>query len=283
MMNTDLHNLSRLDNLIDISFGDHKCYLHDLHRWTVPIVALGQQSGLLPKPCTLVTFDRHDDTLPPYENCLAQIKQLRLKGFDIDDLLFLSRELDEKEFAWQVLSPLNDDWITAGMELGLIDDVVSFGADCYDDRSEVYTDHCGELHYLERIESLPGSSLNRELGNIYANQTLLQILGWQPNNGFTGDKNFLLDIDLDCFTFEHDGVYSLWETEHYESEFIRDFYDNIGWTGQRFIHDLIDKSGLITIAREPEHCGSWENSNTVLQMVNSYLFSNRLNLPLALG
>jgi hypothetical protein len=37
--------------------------LHEDHRWLLPLAHFAQQQGMLPKPCTIIMFDRHHDAL----------------------------------------------------------------------------------------------------------------------------------------------------------------------------------------------------------------------------
>ena len=51
------------------------CIIHEDHRWLLPIAHRAQQLGELPKPCTLVMFDAHMDSIEP--DCTELLRAAR--------------------------------------------------------------------------------------------------------------------------------------------------------------------------------------------------------------
>jgi len=66
----------------------------------------------------MVVFDAHHDTAPLDQPCMEEIHLIRESEYTIEKLTLLCR--DE-------LSELNDDWIHAGIKLGLIENSIIFG------------------------------------------------------------------------------------------------------------------------------------------------------------
>jgi len=91
--------------------------LHEDHRWVLPIVHFAQQRGTLPKPCTVVMFDRHHDALDPSKKSMDDLRRLRSTP-TLQGVVSLCAE---------GLSKIDDDWLKAGMELGLFGHAVIFG------------------------------------------------------------------------------------------------------------------------------------------------------------
>ena len=277
-----LSQLIEVDGLSDISSATKRCLLHEDHRWVLPIILQAQLFGDLPSPCDVIMFDAHDDAIEP--DCIQTIAALRRKGPTPQDVIDLCHNH---------LRELDDDWVKAGMELGLIRDIVIFGAEerTGSFRSQSYTDNAGDRHRirLARFPNRNSLGYKRELSDVdrsYAHQDLWDMLGWvyQPGQGFgfAGRREkVLLDFDLDCFLMIWKGYYFSWAEKVFEGELLpqSSYYTTSGWSGQKFIHGLIEKAGLVTIARESEMFrGENKLVEEILQRVNYYMFDNQLGI-----
>jgi len=272
----NLSDLEKIDDLQQISYGKHECFLHKDHRWVLPIIFHKQQKKALPHPCTLVIFDAHHDTLPP--SCMEDILLIKEVGINFDKLVNLCQEK---------LKDDDDDWIITGMELGLIDNAVIFGVeDRVNNRiTETFKDHQGKSHYIKLLgfprEELGDRGDLRDISRLEDLSGLWEILGWQCNHQFSfaqDRKKILLDFDLDCFIIQWKCYRFPWPDEVFIKEFLKpsNHRTKLRWTGKGFLDGLINKAALITIAREPVFCGGDTKANQVLSKVNHFLFDDKL-------
>lgn len=273
-----LSSLKDLDDLVNTVLNGKNCFLHKEHRWILPLLGWSQYKNLLPTPCTIVTFDRHNDCMCPRAESINHLRILRDKGVQVQDLIDLCRETDDFDYT---LATGNDDWLIAAMELGMIENAIIFGIYPRDHECEdsTYTDHLEQKHFIERPLFFPGKLLDRDLGDYCHEdkyQKLRNILGWKRKDGFQEEKIFMLDFDLDCFVIEYKDYYVPWPDEIFEEEFCKQSYKMLGWSGQTFMKELIKHAGIITIAKEPDHCGSDEKANYVLMKLIKYFFDEGL-------
>jgi len=81
-----------------------------------------------------------------------------------------------------------------------------------------------------------------------------------------GNRNIILDIDLDFFTYEDDEG----KAHVIDEEDFKHIFPNaplIWW--------ICEKARLITIAKEPHFCGGIENSERILKLLNVHLLTGR--------
>ena len=277
--------LREVDNLKEIPFPKCKCFLHNEHRWTLPLIHYAQEEKRLPRPCTLIMFDGHHDAREP-TSIIDEICKIRELGVSFERLIYLCREK---------LSPNDDDWVRAGMELGLIGDAVIFGVRDTSDRLQLMTiKDCQEKMHRIELTGFPSGELGfqgnlSDLARRKELTPLWEILEWRydPETkgfGFTKDsKRILLDFDLDCFVINWEEFAVPWLDEVFEKRFFTfsDYFTTYGWTGKRFLDDLVNRADLITIAREPNYCGGEEKADVILLKMNHYLFDDNLHIELA--
>lgn len=279
MNSTLIQELEKLDGLRILKAGNKKVYLHNEHRWVLPILWAAQESGELNKSCTHLMFDRHHDFANIAESSRDKIATMVQAGTTQDNII---------ELCNYDLCKANDDWIRAGMELGLIGSSVTFGAafvNLGDDMT--FLDHACNRHSFYQLGH-PGDEMGGRLGDIAVkerHEQLWRILGWEHISGYDFDFTpsssvFWLDIDLDCFAVEWNGYKFPWPDKIWANTLrIQSQYStpNDGW-GLWFIRKLIDRASLITIAREPRHCGSEAESDQILEKVNENFFDGAIEL-----
>jgi len=258
--------------------GTTPCVLHENHRWLLPIAYLAQQERLLPMPCTLVMFDLHHDALDP--RCLEQLTAWRGTP-TLQGLVSLCESH---------LKPLDDDWLKAGMELGLFGDAVIFGVEDASDRDKlsIHTDGSGGLHRIDML-SLPREELacqgrlsdlarRDEFGRVW------DTLCWQVRDGSfrlaEDGPRILLSIDLDCFVVRWGGYTFPWPDEVYAREFgeASSHWSTLGWSGASFLRGLVGRAGLLAICREPTCTGGPQSSGLILAKLDEFLFKGELRL-----
>lgn len=258
-----------IPGLKQFRFGEKRLHLHEDHRWVLPLIWQAQQDGSLPAPVKIVLFDRHPDAATP-EN-LEALHKARQAGLTLQSVLSLCEN---------TIGPHDDDWIVAGIHLGLIESVVIFGVD----------DRTGELP--KRLENglilgrydLPGKLLapREDLADLSRASRLRNFwdaLDWDPTlPGFRPNTPpILLDIDLDCFAYAYRERVLPWDAVLFENEFAVD-YSASRWTGQRFFDQLVQRAGLITVCREAGCCGGEDNADQIWALVAQHLFEGKLEV-----
>jgi hypothetical protein len=276
--------LPATENPVQTSLDDVPVIVHEDHRWLLPIAYFAQEKKLLPKPCTLTVFDQHDDGVKP--DCTPGLLDPNISLRALIDLCqapprqstAVAPELSRH------LRPLDDDWVKAGMELGIFGDAVIFGGwerGGRRDSSQLYTDKATGKPHSIKIVSLPKAALSfkGELSDWAREfEPIWKILGWTQKGGFhfeDGLPKALLSIDLDCFACSCHGQTFSWPTKLFEAEFLSPTYCS-EWTGKRFLHSLIAKAGIVAIARESECTGGPEESQLILEGLNSHAFDGEL-------
>jgi hypothetical protein len=272
--------LQQEDELRQGTVAKKPLLVHKDHRWLLPIVFQLQEEGHLPRPCDLMMFDAHHDACVP--RCAEEIMAIRRDGITYDAIIELCRtHLDRKD----------DDWLVAGIELGLVKDALLFGvedrAPGQTDHLRDYLDHVGQRHRVHILE-FPREELEyqgglSDLARRDLTTPIWDILGWDFQNGrfgFMHDRpRFLLDIDLDCFVIRWRGFRLPWPDEVFEREFEEACEDGArGWSGYRFFNELVARAGAVTIATEPYHCGGVAKADEIYQQVNKHLFDDELSL-----
>jgi hypothetical protein len=246
------------------------------HRWTVPALFLAAEQGLVTLPVPVVTFDRHRDSLRPME--MERLFRFRSHA-TADEAVFLAGRL----------SPRNDDWIIAGMEMGIVSNAVQFRS-APDDLEPVtlHTDGAGALHRIHHL-GMPGSELAYK-GALADPERLAEpggpaaIMGWNPETGEIARKpgGLALDIDLDFFTVAWETYILPFTEDIFRGEFLEPrqsgFLDS--FTPKELFRGLVGAAGAITIACEPEFCGGGMNSRRILEEVNLHLFEGVLDTGL---
>lgn len=262
MFSAELEQLAEMDALRETAIGDRRCFVHRDHRWTLTILHWAQEQKLLPRPCNLVMFDAHHDALEPA--CAERLDRVRREGISAEVLFDICTGARGNDYA-ERLNPLDDDWVRAGMRLGLLRNAVIFGVH---DRGGLgfpvnFGDAAGEPHRID-VLARPNSELGYQGGlgdSIRVNQSAWDVLGWGRVDDrrwfLKGQEPVLFDIDLDYFAIMWDDYTFPWPGEIFEAEFLEPSqqYTTLGRTTQDFFVGLLDQAGLVTIATEPRHCG----------------------------
>lgn len=279
----DILQALKIDDLQEITNTKCPTYVHRDHRWDLCTLYHHQQLHMLPIPCDLIMFDQHHDCVSP--NCTDILKDLRSNGFDFNDLFELCRKN---------LSKQDDDWVIAGMELGLIKNAVIFGVhDIYtfDKSLGKFKDQTEQIHQIE-ILGRPRSELRYQgklsdlaYGKRY--QSVWDLLRWRfsidDHNFNFGDQEeqLWLNIDLDYFAINW-GDYTIpWNDDIFATEFIpkSNYSSTEGWSARDFILGLLNLAGLFTIATEPTFCGGFNNMMQILERFNKFVFDGNLDIP----
>lgn len=245
------------------------------HRWTLPVLRFAAEAGMLRLPARVVTFDRHRDSLTLSENC-RDLTRFR-DGVSLPELV---------EAVAKRLSPRDDDWIVAGMEMGLISDVIQFRTE--PDGMEGITRHIDGtgighcIYHLERpsVELAWKGALVDEAPSS-AVEELWEAFGWNPGEmTVTKADDLAVDVDLDFFTISWETYIFPFPDEVYAGEFLaaRQSGRCNGYRPVDFFRGLTSAARVLTIACEPDFCGGEAKTRRILTDVNRFLLGGALDM-----
>lgn len=192
-------------NFDTFKIGDKRIILYDDHRSILNILFYAKDKGLIESTPNIISFDYHDDAVPPSEERVNKLKAFR------DNNPTLKQMWDFVEFELRIL---DDDWLTNGCELGLINNAIIIGAVEFPNieklENNIYKDHKDKDHELYAISHLDISLDDRGCIGDFTNcypyyQRVREILQFNEDNSFTFKDEvypFILDFDLDCFSDE---------------------------------------------------------------------------------
>lgn len=264
-----LQGVGNRNNVETISFHGKDIVLFDDHRTTLDILfeiyKSGQMEGLVPN---LITFDYHEDC------CDAGTRERLLQKIGVTDL----SEATDRQF-WNFVEfdvcGNDDTWISAAMTLNLVRDVVIIGQEANNNVDNHANSEESE-HRLFSISHLPASIGNRGcLGdNVISEPYYSQIRDTMQFHHDSFDDNlvypFVLDFDLDCFSTDVLNHKRAWPEDIFYQEYVKNEKVYL------FMKQLIYRSSLITISREPGCCGGFGESHKILSLLNKYFFEGCL-------
>lgn len=277
---TSIYGLSNHTNIEVYSFHDKYIILYDDHRSILNVLFETKKLGLFSTTPNIIFFDKHDDACNPQINAKDLFEKWGIER--IEDV----SSRDFWSFVEFDLSGLDDDWLLAGMELGLINHAVVIGQtenSNMRDLNNLFESSDGEVHELFDIYHLNYSLGSRGcLGDNVIKEPYYEnvrnIFEYnQPPYGrydkFSKEVTnpIVLDFDLDCFTTECENNVYAWP----EAIFREKYYDNE--EVRHFMHRLINRSTIITICREPACCGGLGESNKILGYLDHYFFNGCLD------
>lgn len=258
---------------------DRRIILYDDHRTILNVLYVAMHEGLFGEEIpNVISFDRHDDAVRLTSKKKQQIKALKKSCFP---------NRNDKRI-WQFtefeLSVLDDDWVRAGMELGVIKHYIGFehkeeDAINVDSGYESYKSLDKQIHHIYSNGHLDWELGSRGvIGDVrygYAQKHADIINDLQFHNGLFEDDTvapFVFDIDLDCFTDKIEDHRIAWP----DSIFLEHYHFQKNPEAYMFIKKLLSRSSLITICREPEFCGGVGESNRILELLDYYWFDGVL-------
>lgn len=275
-----LSKLANIDEWKKIDGLPIESYIHRDHRYCL-VPAFYKSISPDFEPMTLIGFDFHHDTCVPTPAALKKMSLLK-NTKNIDDFI---------DFVKNDLGSNDDDWIIAGMELGLIDDAVIFGINQDTPSSrDNYVDSQNRSHKIIQTSSVPGQMFGyqdalSDISRKKASNDLWDTIGWQLDEKskkfvLNMNKKFWINIDLDCFIMSWQDYIFPWKEVVFRDRFIKDtsYGAAEGWTGKKFTDEIIKNSKLLTICTEPECCGGRLNSATILKRLNQYMFNKKLQI-----
>ena len=252
--------------------------IYEDHRTILNVLFHASKSVTEPLLLDIIMFDYHDDFLTPNKATLLKIEEF-LKNPNKEDLLKIV-EFD--------LRNMDDDWVKAGMELGLIGNVFLFNVEddsnVRNDKTEYTTRQYG-THYVYKMGNVWDVICGKfnDIATREQYKSLFDDFGWEFKDGRFNfkevRKKFILDIDLDCFStkiFDKRIVIPdevIFHTLVKENENINKHYYN---SPQKFIHQLIIDSEFVTLCFENECCGGFRNAFKIFNLVDGLFFEYKL-------
>lgn len=270
--------LSHRANINDKTTSSGKVIIYEDHRTILNVLFLLKTQGKLDCPIDIILFDDHDDACVPSKIALKKIEEFNENEPDIRDFWTFT-EFD--------LKFLDDDWVKAGMELNLINNIFLFNS------------NESSINFVENYETKQfGTKKIYNLGNVWdalsykgclndaimesENGQLWDDFGWKKNGDFKFEfkpKNkFIVDFDLDCFSIELlDNRIAIPEEILYEkiTTYFRPEYHHFG-TAQIFIKHIINNSEFSTICFENGCCGGYQQAFKIFESVNDLFFENEI-------
>ncbi len=216
-------------------------FVFDHHRTAFTVWC--DAAARLGKPLRLVTLDRHMDLGVPA--ALAPDHRSPLEELD--------------GFARHRLAPSNDDHIVAAMEAGAISDALVIARSHRPPdlgRFQPFRDRRGVAHptaFADTVDALSPEQL-----------ALVQQGG-----------ELVLDVDLDCFTTMSDG--HLDEVLTWDREQIEGFL--LPPDSAPFWSAVLAQTRIVTLAREPYHCGGFGRGAKLWLDFAEVFFSQLLGVP----
>jgi hypothetical protein len=172
----------------------------------------------------------------------------------------LARPLEElDQFARTSLSPRNDDHVVASLEAQAIGDAVVIArshAPASLESFQPYRDRRGGAHRFAFARTVDG-------------------VGGEALELVRDAERIALDVDLDCFTTlsdAHPDEVVPWDAEHIEG-FLRPP------DSERFWEPVLSRTRIVTLAREPYHCGGLSRGARLWADFAEVFFTRLLGVP----
>jgi hypothetical protein len=266
--NVNVHHTSHSDVVV---YEDHRTILNVLF-------AIKRETEC-PLPVDIYLFDDHDDAVHPSNEAHKIIAD------------FNNVEPSYREF-WNFtefdIQPLDDDWVTVGMELGLINNVFLFNSTQTSIQfvEEYKTNHHGTKRIYNLGEVWQALSYKGILSDPikYDEYSVLWTdFGWQWSTKlgkfeFTPRNPFIVDFDLDCFSFHLMGKQMAIPREvlleKLNERIVSDCH--LYYNPTVFIKELIDKSILTTLCFEQGCCGGIYESYKIFNIVDELFFDSQI-------
>ena len=274
-----LSNLSQRANINIKSTTNADVVIYEDHRTILNVLYFLKTQQQLEFPFDLILFDNHDDGCTPSETALNKINKFNQSSPSLQEFWSFT-EFD--------LNGLDDDWIKAGMELNLINNVFLFNAtETNINFLEHYETKCfGTKKYynlgtLWNALSFRGCLYDAVKFDQYGE--LWEDFGWVYNRedgrfDFAQDRQFLLDFDLDCFSMsildKRVAIPKGLLIEKFKAQHIHQNHYYYSW--ENFVRELIERSVITTICFENVFCGGYRETFKIFETIDYLFFDNQL-------
>lgn len=277
-----------MENLYELSFraninikhtDEGDVVIYEDHRTILNVLFYLKTKTKIDFPINIILFDNHDDAVKPNKEALKKIKAFNKKAPDIRQFWTFT-EFD--------LRNLDDDWVKAGMELGLINNLFLFNST----QSHIsFVENYETMNFgIKRLYNLgyiwDALSYRGNLYDVIKHNEFGQLwddFGWVYDKesgkfSFKPSKPYIVDFDLDCFTTEILGKrIAIPEDILIEkfSEYHQPSY-HYYYSYERFVKDLIKEAEITTMCFEQGFCGGFKEAFKIFETVDHLFFENQL-------
>jgi len=273
----EIRDLSKRSNINTITTENSEVVIYEDHRTILNVLYFLKTNGLATFPIDLFMFDDHDDFEKPSDKALKRIAKFNAAA-PTERAYWTFTEFD--------LNPQDNDWVKAGMELGLINNIFLFHSTqaTYSPSQTYQTKNFGEkrLYNLGSTwDALGNQGRLGDFSNGAAYGQLWEDMGWIKDNGkfeLRRENNFIADFDLDCFS-----AYILDKRYAVPSEILRTKFEKVTWSEHHyyfqaadFVKKLIEKSVLTTVCFENNFCGGIRESHKIFETFDSLFFDGEI-------
>lgn len=263
-------------NILYRKVGGKEAVLFEDHRTILNVIYYYKIVNNISTPLNLIFFDYHEDFQPVEQPVLGK-------------LVRASERLSERKLFELVefeLRGLDDNWVKAGMELGLINNCVVFNCAQSDDQfvKEYTTKKFGTKKFYTVGDLTDAMTYPGLLNNPSDNRLreLWDILGLKFDSGryilTPPAEKYIFNIDLDCFTTK---VYE--STVAIPSELIvKKFTNSINQKhfyypdSRCFVIDLIQRAEISAICFESDYCGGIREMQKIFNTIDRLFFNDEL-------
>jgi hypothetical protein len=253
--------------------------IYEDHRTILNVLFVKKLNNELEFPVNIVLFDNHDDGCYPSEQAQETINKFNKKIPSIEKFwTFVEFEL----------RGLDDDWIKAGMELGLINNVFLFNATQsnfgFVEKYKTKKFGIKKIYDLENVwDSISNRGYFNDVIKFDEYGELWEDFGWVKDENtykysFEPENKFIVDFDLDCFSTSVLEKRIAIPKEILFDKMISGYpKDNhYYYNSQDFIKDLIRKAEFTTICFENTFCGGFKESFKIFEYVDELFFDFEL-------
>lgn len=264
---SDMSTLGRRTSILSRTCRGKRVFVFEHHRSTLCILDKAIREKIFQNPPNLVVFDYHTDIVAPSPD---DDDFKKIIGGDEETLwTFVDRKLAVN----------NGDWITAGIKLGLIGNVLIICSGNEFSQTHNINDLLGNAHDVYVVGNLWDGlsdqdwltdSIKVELKPIW------KFLNWDQNakrfiDSDSSVKNLVLDIDLDFISTSYYGQLFICP-----DRILNKLFTKTMPTAQTFLHHLLRRSEFVTIARESGCCGGIAESEFALAFLDRLIFNGEL-------
>lgn len=254
-------------------------YIYEDHRTILNVLFLKQKEGDTTFPVDIFLFDNHDDACVPSKEAMKVISKFNKKRPSNKDFWgFVEFDLHGQD----------DDWVKAGMELNLVNNVFLFNSMessihfCENYRTKSFGNK--RIYNLGKVWSALGyhGYLNDAIKfNEYGQ--LWNDIGWKhieekAKYDFVPINPFIVDFDLDCFaTNIYEKLMAIPE-EIIIAAFNQDLNPayHYFYTAGQFVKELIEKSQFATMCFENQFCGGLRQAHKIFDTIDYLFFDEKL-------
>ena len=276
MPKESIQDIAQRANINHKNTSENEVVIYEDHRTILNVLYHLKTKRNIEEPFDLVMFDNHDDFCEVKPSTKKRITNF-LKKPSVEKLYQIV-EFD--------LSTMDDDWVKAGMELGLIGNVFLFNSEKCSIRHEAayvtkkfgtkYLYNVGDVWSALGYHSILNDPIKTEYTQFWTD------FGWELQEGYfrfsNNKRKFIFDIDLDCFSTQIlDKTIAIPEDVLIPKlmDFSRPQY-HYYHNSKDFMKDLIKDSELVTICFENGCCGGIRQAHKIFNIVDYVLFDNEL-------